>query len=153
VCSIRTTGSSRPTTATSTTRPRKNLDRDPRSRTWLSFTAKKPGIYRFAVGLGRAGLRRAPGLDRPETLYSLQITGIGNMAVGGIVATNSIVAPLTTQVIVGPGGVIQQPGALKANIETVVGDLGAVLQRGGLHRRFGRGDRSRDGGTSAQSTR
>ena len=102
-----------------------NLDEDPQQQNWLSFTAEKPGIYRFAVGLDAPGFGVEPGPGIPETLYSMQILNVGPMAVGGIVADNSIVSPATFGTIIGPGGQIEL-ALPKPNIETVVGDLGAV---------------------------
>jgi hypothetical protein len=106
-----------------------NIDEDPQQQNWLSFTAEKPGIYRFAVGLDAPGFGVTPGAGIPETLYSLQILGVGQMALGGLVAENSIVSPISLGTIVGPGGqiVFDEP---KPNVETLVGDLSAIYSIG-----------------------
>ncbi|MEA2736464.1 MAG: hypothetical protein QOE14_2915 [Humisphaera sp.] len=105
---------------------------DPRQQELFSFKADRPGIYRIAVhtdaptfaGAIRAGLVR----------YQLQVTGVGNVGLGGLVG-NTIVATPSVGFIIDPGGGnIGGPGTNArsitgeySNIEVVHGDLGAVF--------------------------
>lgn len=85
----------------------------------FTFTADKPGIYRFAVGkdptFSTPGFRL--GLEQP---YQLQITGVGSMGLGGLVAQESVYA------ISGLNADRSSVLGSLGNIEVVRGDLGAV---------------------------
>lgn len=90
---------------------------DPVQHTWISFVAAKPGIYRIAVA------QDAPTFGESATFlgtipYQLQVTGIGDLALGGLVANETISAPGSF--------FITGTDAPVANIQTVMGDLGAL---------------------------
>jgi hypothetical protein len=94
-----------------------SVDTDPNQQQLFSFTAQKPGIYRFAVAhdpqFGNTGDRLG------EFTYQLQLTGIGNLAIGGLVAAGTIFA--------GEAATTLGSAAFQvANIQTVLGDLGAI---------------------------
>lgn len=106
------------------------IDFDPAHEQVFQFTAEKPGIYRIAVGIdppafGETGDRLG------EHPYQVQMTGVGNLAIGGLVAEGTIDAPaqLTTTTVGNVTGVTGSSN-LHANIETVLGDLGAVYSIG-----------------------
>jgi hypothetical protein len=98
------------------------VDADPQQQQLFSFTADKPGIYRFAVGKDAPGFGANPGLFVVEQPYQLQITGIGNLGLGGLSAVSDVVAY--------PGLAVKKDNSisgLMASIEVVHGDLGAVF--------------------------
>jgi hypothetical protein len=98
-------------------------DIDPAQQQLFMFTVEKPGIYRFAVGYEPSFGTTA---SRPGAMpYQLQITGVGNLALGGLVATNTIEAPSPFFGNTGTGSLTNLFGA-RANIETILGDLGAL---------------------------
>ena len=91
---------------------------DPVQHTWISFVADKPGIYRIAVA------QDAPTFGESATLlatipYQLQVQGVGNLGLGGLVANETISNPTFFTSVV-------NDTTQFANIEVVQGDLGAV---------------------------
>ncbi len=100
------------------------VDADPQQQQLFSFTADKPGIYRFAVGKDAPGFGANPGLFIIEQPYQLQITGIGNLGIGGLAATAT-----TSDIVAYPGLAVKKDNSitgLMASIEVVHGDLGAI---------------------------
>ena len=69
-----------------------SLDADPAQQNYFSFTASKPGIYRFAVGIdptfAAPGLKI--GLEQP---YQLQVTGVVALGLGGVVRKTPFTPP------------------------------------------------------------
>lgn len=93
---------------------------DPTQQEQFTFIAEKPGIYRIAVAqYGDAPAFGESGDLLGELPYQLQLTGVGNMGLGGLVARESI----TTGPSVAITGATE---GIRANIEVVKGDLGAV---------------------------
>jgi hypothetical protein len=91
---------------------------DPVQHTWFSFVAEKPGIYRIAVAEDAPEFGAFAGL-LTIIPYQLQVQGVGNLALGGLVANETISSPATF--FVGNTAVNNT-----ANIQTVMGDLGAL---------------------------
>src|SRR5205085_2725088 len=56
----------------------------------LEFTADRPGVYRFAVSKTVPLSGNATRADIVQT-YQLQIKGVGNLALGGLTATDMLV--------------------------------------------------------------
>ncbi len=101
-------------------------DVDPAQQEFFSFTASKPGIYRFAVG--KDPTFAAPGLKLGEEQpYQLQVTGVGELGLGGLVAQNTIYS--ASAFSVSSTGQESFDDDL-ANAKVIHGDLGAVYSIG-----------------------
>lgn len=106
-----------------------NADPDPAHQQEFTFIADRPGIYRFAVAydapsFGTTGDRLG------EFPYQLRIQGVGNLAIGGVVAQGTINCPSTLSL---GGGTFNNPRTDilgLANIQTIRGDLGALYSIG-----------------------
>jgi hypothetical protein len=92
---------------------------DPAQQAPFTFTADKPGIYRFAVAQTGDSAFGGSADRLGEMPYSLQITGVGNLGLGGLVAQETITTPSSFSVATTASTVL-------ANIDVVLGDLGAV---------------------------
>ncbi|HET6250607.1 MAG TPA: hypothetical protein VFE47_23165 [Tepidisphaeraceae bacterium] len=83
------------------------------------FTADRPGVYRFAVSTeGDATFTDPGGSVVGDTPYVLTIQNVGDVAVGGIVATNNILDNVDTFM------------APEPSFGVKVGDLGAISAGG-----------------------
>ncbi|MEO6435878.1 MAG: hypothetical protein ABIP55_08965, partial [Tepidisphaeraceae bacterium] len=107
--------------STKTDSTSQTLDTQPAQQELFSFIAEKPGIYRFAVAQeGDAPAFGASGDRLGELPYQLQITGVGHLGLGGLVANETITTG--SSFVLGGAGT----SLVRANIEVVLGDLGAV---------------------------
>lgn len=85
---------------------------------FFSFVADRPGVYRFAVsatGDAPDFVGAAPNVD--VVPYTLTVVGVGDLAVGGLVASGSILD-------------VFDPLSYDPGIEVFVGDLGAIRSYG-----------------------
>ena len=98
-----------------------SLDIDPAQQEYFSFTASKPGIYRFAVG--KDPTFAAAGLKSGEQPYQLQVTGVGELGLGGLVAQQTI---YSTNALISNTNGTENFDDDYANAKVVYGDLGAV---------------------------
>ncbi len=91
------------------------------------FTADRPGVYRFAAaGTGNTGFLESAGGPVGDINYTITISGVGDISVGGISATKNIVDNV-------------DPSAPESSFGVQNGDFGA-LHAGGFFASTNNGD-------------
>jgi len=92
----------------------------------FQFTTDQPGVYRFAVAPTGDGMFTGSVANVGDIPYTLTISNVGHMAIGSIVATNTILDNPTTSEA-GFGTLTGEVG-----FGAITGDIGAIVAGGAL---------------------
>ncbi len=130
-----------------------NVDAVQTNNQWITFTAQKAGVYRISIAVPGDDNFAKPaandsgrGLGAADINYNLQVAGLGDLAVGGIVAGGSI--------LLAGDPSLTANGTVTTGVNTSIainhGDLGAIVAGQAVAGQLG-GGTSRPGGNTGRA--